>query len=89
MEGEESVDASVIDSAEDGVQERICDDELFLIRGPKSRIAASIIIRSANDLMCVEIERSIHDALCVIKRVLESKQVESGGGCCKTVLSIY
>jgi T-complex protein 1 subunit alpha len=39
--------------------------------------------------MCDEIERSVHDALCVIKRVLESKQVVPGGGCCGAALSIY
>ena len=89
MEGEESVDASVIGNADEVVQERICDDELILVRGPKARTAASIIIRGANDFMCDEIERSIHDALCVIKRVLESKQVVPGGGCCETALSIY
>ncbi|CAF1119995.1 unnamed protein product [Adineta ricciae] len=89
MEGEESVNATVIGSAAEIVQERVCDDELILIRGPKSRTAASIIIRGANDFMCDEIERSIHDALCVIKRVLESKQVVPGGGCCETALSIY
>ncbi|CAF3379963.1 unnamed protein product [Rotaria sp. Silwood1] len=89
MEGEESVDASVIGSADEVVQERICDDELILIRGPKARTAASIIIRGANDFMCDEIERSVHDALCVIKRVLESKQVVPGGGCCEAALSIY
>ncbi|CAF4187176.1 unnamed protein product [Rotaria socialis] len=89
MEGDESVDASIIGSADEVVQERICDDELILIRGPKARTAASIIIRGANDFMCDEIERSVHDALCVIKRVLESKQVVPGGGCCETALSIY
>ena len=89
MEGDESVDASVIGSAEEVVQERICDDELILIRGPKARTAASIIIRGANDFMCDEIERSIHDALSVVKRVLESKKVVPGGGCCETALSIY
>jgi T-complex protein 1 subunit alpha len=89
MEGDESVDASVIGSADEVVQERICDDELILIRGPKARTAASIIIRGANDFMCDEIERSVHDALCVVKRVLESKQVVPGGGCCEAALSIY
>jgi T-complex protein 1 subunit alpha len=89
MEGDESVDASVIGNADEVVQERICDDELILIRGPKARTAASIIIRGANDFMCDEIERSVHDALSVVKRVLESKQVVPGGGCCETALSIY
>lgn len=34
-------------------------------------------------------ERSIHDSLCVIKRVLESKNVVGGGGCVEAALSIY
>lgn len=34
-------------------------------------------------------ERSIHDSLCVIKRVLESKNVVAGGGCVEAALSIY
>ena len=89
MEGEESVDASVIGNAEEVVQERICDDKLILVRQPIAQTDASIIVRGANDFMCDEIERSVHDALCVVKRVLESKQVVPGGGCCETALSIY
>lgn len=34
-------------------------------------------------------ERSIHDSLCVVKRVLESKKVVAGGGCVEAALSIY
>lgn len=34
-------------------------------------------------------ERSVHDALCVVKRVLESKSVVAGGGCVEAALSIY
>lgn len=34
-------------------------------------------------------ERSIHDALCVTKRVLEGKKVVAGGGCVEAALSIY
>ena len=33
LEGEESFDCSLLGSAEQVVQERICDDELILIRG--------------------------------------------------------
>ena len=39
--------------------------------------------------MCDEMERSIHDALCVVKRVLESKTVVPGGGAVEAALSIY
>lgn len=53
------------------------------------RAAASIILRGPNDFYCDEMERSIHDALCVVKRVLEGKKVVAGGGCVEAALSIY
>lgn len=34
-------------------------------------------------------ERSIHDALCVVKRVLESGSVVCGGGAVEAALSVY
>lgn len=40
-----------------------------------------------NDFMCVEMEHSLHDAPCVVKRVLESKYVISGGGTVEAALS--
>lgn len=39
--------------------------------------------------MVDEMERSVHDALCVVKRVMESKSVVPGGGCVEAALSIY
>lgn len=89
LEGEETFDASMLGDAAEVVQERISDDELILIKNPKVRTAASIILRAANDYYCDEMERSVHDALCVVKRVLESKQVVPGGGCVEAALSIY
>ncbi|KAM5163520.1 T-complex protein 1 subunit alpha [Mantella aurantiaca] len=89
LEGEESFEASMLGQAEEVVQERICDDELILIKNTKARTCASIILRGANDFMCDEMERSVHDALCVVKRVLESKSVVPGGGAVEAALSIY
>lgn len=89
LEGEESFDAAMLGSAESVVQERVCDDELILVKGPGARSAASIILRGANDFMVDEMERSVHDALCVVKRVLESNLVVPGGGAVETALSIY
>lgn len=51
--------------------------------------AQTIILRGANDFFLDEIERSIHDALCVIKRVLESNTVVAGGGAVEVSLSIF
>ena len=39
--------------------------------------------------MLDEVERSLHDALCAIKRALESASVVPGGGCVEAALSIY
>lgn len=89
MEGEESVDASMLGEAEEVVQEKVCDDELILIKKPKVQTASSIILRGANDFFVDEVERSIHDALCVVRRVLESKTVVPGGGAVEAALSIY
>ncbi len=71
------------------MQERICDDELIVIYKPKVKGSASVILRGANDFMLDEMERSMHDALCVVKRVLESKVLVPGGGAVEAALSIY
>jgi len=39
-------------------------------------------------MMCDEIERSLHDSICVVKRTLESGFVVPGGGSCEVALSI-
>merc|ERR1711944_201123 len=70
-------------------QESICDDELIMVKGTKARSAASIILRGPNDFYCDEMELSVHDSLCVVKRVMESKSVVVGGGAVEAALSIY
>uniref|UniRef100_A0A8C1Y3Q4 T-complex protein 1 subunit alpha n=1 Tax=Cyprinus carpio TaxID=7962 RepID=A0A8C1Y3Q4_CYPCA len=89
LEGEETFEAAMLGQAEEVVQDRVCDDELILIKNTKARTSASIVLRGANDFMCDEMERSLHDALCVVKRVLESKSVVPGGGAVEAALSIY
>jgi len=89
LEGEESFEASSLGEAAEVSQERICDDELIMVKGTKARSAASIILRGPNDFYCDEMERSVHDSLCVVKRVMESKSVVVGGGTVEAALSIY
>jgi len=89
MEGGESFDASSLGIAETVTQERIADDELIIIRGCKQTKTASIILRGANTFMLDEMERSLHDAISIMKRTLESKNVVPGGGAVETALSIY
>ncbi|PAV76645.1 hypothetical protein WR25_25074 [Diploscapter pachys] len=89
LEGEETFDASLLGQADEVAQERISDDELIFIRGPKARTASSIILRGANDTMLDEMERSMHDALCVVRRVLESKKLVAGGGAVEAALNVW
>lgn len=89
MDGNESFDASALGEAEEVVQERVSDNELILIKAPKNHNSASIILRGPNEFFLDEAERSIHDAICVVKRVLESKKLVPGGGAVEAALSIY
>jgi T-complex protein 1 subunit alpha len=89
LEGEETFEASYLGQAEEVVQERISDDECILVKGTKIQNSASIILRGANDYMLDEMERSLHDSLCVVKRTLESNSVVPGGGSVESALSIY
>eukprot|EP00128_Syssomonas_multiformis_P016408 Colp12_sorted_trinity150504_noHs@4932 len=67
LEGEEVFDASMLGYADEVSQERICDDELILLKGMKVHGSASVILRGANTYMLDEMERSVRDVLCVIK----------------------
>jgi T-complex protein 1 subunit alpha len=89
LEGEETFEAASLGYADEVAQERIGDNECIIVRGTRAHSSASIILRGANDLMLDEMERSLHDALCVVKRVLESGSVVPGGGCVEAALSIF
>ncbi|KAI8904447.1 chaperonin Cpn60/TCP-1 family [Gorgonomyces haynaldii] len=89
LDGEETFEASYLGQAEEVVQERISDDECILIKGTKASASASLILRGANDFMLDEMERSVHDCLCAVKRTLESNAVVPGGGAVEAALSIY
>ncbi|KAG7310103.1 T-complex protein 1 subunit alpha [Plutella xylostella] len=89
MDGEEVFEPSMIGEAAEVVQEQICDDQLILIKGPVARTAASLILRGPTDAYCDEMERSAHDALCAVRRVLESGRLVPGGGAVEAAGNIY
>lgn len=51
--------------------------------------AVTLLLRGANDYMLDEVDRALHDALCIVKRVLENRSVVPGGGAVEAGLSIY
>lgn len=89
MEGGESFEASLLGEAELVLQERVADDELIVVKGCHAHKSSSILLRGANDFMLDEMERSVHDALCALKRVMESNKVVPGGGAVEASLSIF
>ncbi|KAL6495377.1 T-complex protein 1 subunit alpha [Orobanche gracilis] len=89
MEGEETFDSSFLGYADEVVEERIADDDVIMIKGTKSSSAVSLILRGANDYMLDEVDRALHDALCIVKRTLESNTVVAGGGAVEAALSAY
>ncbi|KAK0636485.1 chaperonin Cpn60/TCP-1 family [Bombardia bombarda] len=89
LNGDEKFETSYLGHAEEVVQERISDDECILVKGTKVHSSASIILRGPNDYQLDEMERSVHDSLCAIKRTLESGSIVPGGGAVETALHIY
>ncbi|XP_042048219.1 T-complex protein 1 subunit alpha-like [Salvia splendens] len=89
MEGEETFDSSLLGYADEVVEERIADDDVIMIKGTKTSSAVSLILRGANDFMLDEMDRALHDAICIVKRTLESNTVVAGGGAVEAALSVY
>eukprot|EP00866_Antonospora_locustae_P002158 jgi/Antlo1/2158/2426 len=68
--------------------EQVGDSDIIIIGGTRKKIA-SIVLRGANEQLLDEMERSVHDALCALKRTMESKTIVSGGGSVETALSLH
>jgi chaperonin GroEL (HSP60 family) len=65
----------------DAVEERkIGTDKLIFVEGCKNPKAVSILIRGGTERIVDEAERSLHDALCVVKDVVEDPRIVAGGG---------
>jgi thermosome len=62
------------------VEERkIGDDKMTFIEGCKHPKAVTVLIRGGTQRMTAEAERSIHDALCVIRDLIEEPKIVAGG----------
>lgn len=89
LEGGESFDPAHLGSADEVAEERVGDGECVFVRGCKTSKAVSLLLRGANGFLLDEMDRSLHDVLCVVQRVLESRSVVAGGGSVEAALSVY
>jgi thermosome len=63
------------------VEERkIGDDKMTFIEGCKNPQSVAILIRGGTERIIDEAERSIHDALCVVRDVVQEPKIVVGGG---------
>jgi len=61
-------------------QRKIGDDKMTFIEGCKNPRSVAILIRGGTERIVDEAERSIHDALCVARDVVEEPKIVAGGG---------
>jgi thermosome len=66
--------------AENVEERKIGDDKMLFVEGCRNPKAVSILIRGGTERVVDEAERSLHDALCVIRDVVEEPKVVAGGG---------
>ena len=60
-------------------ERRTGDDKMTYIEGCKNPKSVTLLIRGGTQRMTAEAERSIHDALCVVKDLIEEPKIVAGG----------
>jgi T-complex protein 1 subunit alpha len=90
-EGNEVFEEANVGKADSVYEENLGDIDHIFIKNPRggSNPVCTLVLRGANELMLDEVDRSLHDSLCVLKRTLESGRVVAGGGSVEVALSIY
>lgn len=67
-------------SAELAHQKKVESDKWVFIEGCKHPQSVTLLIRGGSQRVIDEVDRSIHDALMVVKDVIEKPQIVAGGG---------
>lgn len=83
----DDIEESDLGEAETVEERKIADDDYVYIEGCPNPKSVNIMIRGASDLIISEAERSIHDALCVIRNIIQDERVVPGGGAPEIFLS--
>ncbi len=65
----------------DLVEERkVGNDKMTFVEGCRNPKAVTILVRGGTERIVDEVERAIHDALCVVRDVVRDPRVVAGGG---------
>ena len=76
----EDISASDLGAAEIAHQKKVESDKWVFIEGCKNPRSVTILIRGGSQRVVDEADRSIHDALMVVKDVVEKPSIVAGGG---------
>lgn len=88
-DGTESYTKDLIGHAKCVYEDTVGDMDYLFIDGMPKSSCCTLLLRGPNDYALDEIDRSIHDSICVMKRTLESGYVCPGGGCVEMALSLH
>jgi len=61
-------------------EQQVGDERYNIFTGCPKAKTATIVLRGGSEQFIEESHRSMHDALCIVKRGLQSRQVVAGGG---------
>ncbi|MBS7628781.1 TCP-1/cpn60 chaperonin family protein [Candidatus Bathyarchaeota archaeon] len=59
---------------------KVGKDRMLFVEGCKNPRSVTIMVRGGNERMIYEAERAIHDAICVIRDVVQEPRIVAGGG---------
>ena len=70
-------------------QKKVESDKWVFIEGCKNPQSVTLLIRGGSQRVVDEVDRSIHDALMVVKDVIEKPEIVAGGGAPEAVLASF
>jgi len=76
----DDISSSDLGYAELVEERKIGDDKMTFIEGCKNPKSVAILIRGGTERIVAEAERSVHDALCVARDVVQEPKIVAGGG---------
>jgi len=76
----DDISANDLGSAETVQQKKVESDKWVFIEGCKNPRSVTVLIRGGSQRVVDEVDRSLHDALMVVKDVVEKPSIVAGGG---------
>ncbi|EFP81592.2 T-complex protein 1 subunit eta [Puccinia graminis f. sp. tritici] len=80
---------SHLGSCESFEERQIGAERYNVFQGGKHSKTCTLVLRGGAEQFISEVERSLHDAIMVVKRAIKNNQVVAGGGACEMEVSKY